>query len=86
MTEREQAERVAKMHGKYVLQQNNTTQMGGMEFGEAYGEILAKGGGMSVLEIGKIEMACRHWVEVVWIDENTKGLANCIISNAIMNC
>lgn len=74
------------MHGKYVLQQNNTTQMGGMEFGEAYGKILMKGGGMSVLEIGKIEMACRHWVEVVWIDENTKGLANCIISNAIMNC
>lgn len=86
MTERDLAERVAKTHGVYVLEHNNTTQMGGMGFGEAYANILMKAGGYDLRDIEQIEMACRHWVEVVWIDENTKGLANCIISNAIMNC
>lgn len=85
MTERELAERVAKYHGVYVLEHYNTVQMGGMTFGEAYANILMRAGGYAPEEIEEIEMACRHWVEVVWVDENTKGIANCIISNHIMN-
>lgn len=84
MTERQLAENVVKCHGRTIVDEMHGVTIGGMTFGEKYAEKLFKGGGFSVEEVGKIEMACRHWVEA--LGYNDDGSFVYIMANAIRNC
>lgn len=83
MTEKELAENVARIHGIYVLTKNKQIQMSGRAFGEAYAQILMKAGGYDVEAVTDIELACTHWLEVVWLDDNEQ--AKWIVSKHIMD-
>lgn len=84
MTERELAINVAQCHARYVCDKYHLVTMGGAYFGEKYAEMLYKDGSLDPVEIGKIKMACRHWIDAVGYNEI--GKFQIVVASSIRNC